>query len=149
MITTEKLYQLAKKTVHPISLKADASAGQVACALETITGKVFTGICIDMPCSLGFCAEQAAIAEMLKSGETQIAKIVAVYEDGSILAPCGRCREFISQLNENNRYTIVVIGNNQEMKMEKLLPEQWDKHRDTSQRVQSHFIQKHGNARCR
>lgn len=127
MITTEKLYQLAKKTVNPISLKGDAAAGQVACALETTTGKIFTGVCIDMPCSLGFCAEQAAIAEMLKNNETQIAKIIAVYEDGSILAPCGRCREFISQLSDDNMNTIVVIGENQEMELKRLLPEPWDK----------------------
>ena len=129
MITTEKLYQLAKNTIYPISLKSDACAGQVACALETENGKIYTGICVDMPCSLGLCAEQAAIAEMLKNGETNIVKIIAVYEDGTILAPCGKCREFISQLSDKNMSTIVVIGKNQEIELQKLLPEQWDKER--------------------
>lgn len=126
MVSTQKLYQLAKETIRQIALKNDAFAGQVACALETTTGKIFTGICIDMPCSLGFCAEQAAIAEMLKSGETEISKIVSVYQDGTIYAPCGKCREFISQLNDRNMNTIVVIGKNKEIEMRKLLPEQWD-----------------------
>ncbi|MCU9602113.1 hypothetical protein OEV75_13000 [Caldibacillus kokeshiiformis] len=51
-----------------------------------------------VPCSIGFCAEHSAITAMVTAGERKIAKIVAVYEDGSILPPCGRCREFISQI---------------------------------------------------
>lgn len=127
MITSKQLFELAKETVHPIKLKKDAEAGHVACALETKTGMIYTGICIDMPCSLGFCAEQAAIAQMLKSGETEIAKIIAVHKDGRILSPCGRCREFISQLNQNNINTIVVLDGEREAKLKELLPERWDK----------------------
>ncbi len=73
-----ELYATARQTLRPMKLKQYGEAGQVACALETVNGTVFTGICIDLPCSLGFCAEQAAMAEMLKAGETQIAQIIAV-----------------------------------------------------------------------
>ena len=62
-----QLYEIARTTLKPIQLKQFGSA----CALETNNGNIFTGICIDIPCSLGFCAEQAAIAEMLKTGETK------------------------------------------------------------------------------
>ncbi len=99
----------------------------MACALETVSGAVYTGICIDVPCSIGMCAEQAAIAEMLKNGETKIKKIVAVYEDGSILPPCGRCRELISQLDIENENAIVAIDNGREVTLKDLLPERWDK----------------------
>lgn len=95
--------------------------------METSSGSVFTGICIDVPCSIGICAEQAAIAEMLKHGETKIKKIVAVYEDGSILPPCGRCRELISQLDFENENTVVVIAGDREILLKELLPERWDK----------------------
>ena len=37
----------------------DCSAGSVAAALLSQSGDVFTGICIDTACSLGFCAEPA------------------------------------------------------------------------------------------
>lgn len=84
------LYDTALATVKPIKLKKNGEAGHVASALETINGAIYTGVCIDVPCSIGICAEQAAIAEMLKNGETQIKRIIAVYEDGSVLAPCGR-----------------------------------------------------------
>lgn len=108
-------------------LKKNGEAGHVACALETASGAVFTGICIDVPCSIGLCAEQAAIAEMLKHGETQIRKIVAVYEDGSILPPCGRCRELISQVDARNGETIILVADGKAVTLNELLPERWDR----------------------
>ena len=57
----KNLYQIALQTVSPIKLKKNGEAGHVGCALETVGGVVFTGICIDVPCSIGICAEQAAI----------------------------------------------------------------------------------------
>lgn len=121
------LYDIALCTVKTINLKKNGKAGHVACALETVSGIVYTGICIDGPCSIGICAEQAAIAEMLKHGETKIKRIVAVYEDGSILSPCGRCRELISQLDLDNENTVVAINNDQKVTLKELLPERWDK----------------------
>ena len=121
------LYDIALCTVKTINLKKNGKAGHVACALETVSGIVYTGICIDVPCSIGICAEQAAIAEMLKHGETKIKRIVAVYEDGSILAPCGRCRELISQLDLDNENTVVAINNDQKVTLKELLTERWDK----------------------
>lgn len=121
------LYTIARNTIKPMKLKKNGEAGHVACALETASGAVFTGICIDVPCSIGLCAEQAAIAEMLKHGETQIRKIVAVYEDGSILPPCGRCRELISQVDARNGEAIVLVAKGREVTLNELLPERWDR----------------------
>lgn len=121
------LYTIARNTIKPVKLKKNGEAGHVACALETASGAVFTGICIDVPCSIGLCAEQAAIAEMIKHGETQIRRIVAVYEDGSILPPCGRCRELISQVDARNGETIVLVAKGREVTLNELLPERWDR----------------------
>lgn len=121
------LYNIALNTIVPINLKKNGEAGHVACALETASGTVFTGICIDVPCSIGICAEQAAVAEMLKTGETKIKRIIAVYEDGSVLPPCGRCRELISQLDLDNEKTVIAIGHDREVTLKELLPERWDR----------------------
>lgn len=121
------LYNIALNTIVPINLKKNGEAGHVACALETAIGTVFTGICIDVPCSIGICAEQAAVAEMLKTGETKIKRIIAVYEDGSVLPPCGRCRELISQLDLDNEKTVIAIGHDREVTLKELLPERWDR----------------------
>ncbi len=72
----------------------------MASALLTEAGNVYTGVAISVPCSVGFCAEHSAIAAMFTAGESKIVKIgCCIHEDGSILPPCGRCREFISQIN--------------------------------------------------
>lgn len=121
------LYKIAKETIRPVKLKRYGLAGHVCCALETKNGNIYTGVCIDLPCSIGFCAEHAAIAEMLKNGETQIRKIIAVDEAGNILSPCGRCRELMSQIDNRNIDTVIVMEKYNEVRLEELLPERWDK----------------------
>jgi cytidine deaminase len=101
------------------------SAGEVAAALVTPGGKVYTGICIDVACSLGFCAEHAAIAEMLKARETRVEKIVAVRQDGAILPPCGRCREMLVQIDPANVRTEVIVEGGETVTLADLLPHRW------------------------
>ena len=121
-----QLYEIARQTLRPMELTQYGEAGQVACALETAAGNIFTGICIDLPCSLGFCAEQAAMAEMLKAGETQIAQIIAVGEDGKVLPPCGRCREFMAQVDRRNLDALAAVSQSQAVPLKELLPNRWD-----------------------
>ena len=44
-----------------------------------------------------------------------------------ILPPCGRCREFMYQINSDNLEADVIIGENKVIKLKKLLPHTWDK----------------------
>ena len=104
-----ELLEIAKNTLNKRDLTEDSSAGSVAAALLTDKGDVFRGVCIDTPCSMGFCAEHAAIAAMVTEGQSRIEKIVAVSEDG-VIAPCGRCREFIYQINHDNLDTKVLLN---------------------------------------
>ncbi len=123
----QELYEVAFNIINHKKLRRFGTAGHVACALETYKGNIFTGICIDLPCSIGLCAEQSAIAEMLKNNDTAIRRIIAVFEDGSILPPCGRCREFIAQIDEKNIQTHIVLPEMKEVLLQDLLPESWDK----------------------
>ncbi|MEJ2540960.1 MAG: cytidine deaminase [Gemmatimonadota bacterium] len=104
--------------------KPDLKIGAVAAALRTRSGAVHTGVCLDLACGVGFCAEHAAIAEMLKHREREIAAIVAL-NDGRILSPCGRCRELMLQLTPLNRGTIIVLPGRRLVALEELLPEYW------------------------
>lgn len=121
------LVQKAQSVAGKFSLNgfASNSAGEVAAALITRKGNVYTGICIDVACSLGFCAEHAAIAEMLKNRETQVEMIVAVRQDGVVLPPCGRCREMLLQINSDNAKTKVVVSEGQILTLEELMPFRW------------------------
>ena len=71
-----------------------------------------------------FCAEHAAVAEMLKHRETEIAKIVAVTEK-KILPPCGRCRELMLLTNPANSKTQVIVSEDRTVKLANLLPHHW------------------------
>lgn len=107
--------------------QASNTAGTVAAALVSKDGEIYTGICIDVACSLGFCAEHAALAEMLKDRKTQVERIVAVRDDGQIIPPCGRCREFLIQIDQKNTGTLVVLGEEETMSLGDLLPLEWKK----------------------
>ena len=86
----DELIQHAQAVLGEFSLSVpDLTAGSVGAALVTRQGNIYTGICIDVTCGMGFCAEHAAVAEMLKARQTEIDMIVAVGE-GVILPPCGR-----------------------------------------------------------
>ena len=74
---------------------------------------------------MGFCAEHAAAAAMITAGENRVVKMVAVNWDGMILPPCGRCREFISQLHEENPNTEVLVAKGRVMTLRELLPFDW------------------------
>ena len=119
------LVQAAEAALRPHHV-GDRLLGDVAAALETATGQLHVGVCIDTPCGTGFCAEHAAIAAMVTAGEYRIARIVAVWRDEHkrlhVLPPCGRCREFIRQIDPGNVDTEVVLGVERGVPLRELLP---------------------------
>ena len=76
-VSFDDLIVEAKKILYLRELSDDSSAGTVSCALLANNGKIYKGVCIDTPCSMGFCAEHSAIASMITDGESRILKIVA------------------------------------------------------------------------
>lgn len=112
----------ARKVTGDFACSDECSAGSVGAALITEAGDVFTGVCIDARSSLGFCAEHAAIAEMLKHRQTRIRAIVAVDEKGGVLPPCGRCRELLRQTDPANWNTRVVLPGDTVEPLSALLP---------------------------
>lgn len=101
--------------------------GDVAATLLTDKGNAYSGVCIDTGSGTGFCAEHAAIAAMVTAGEYRIAKIVAVWRDERdnklyVVPPCGRCRQFIHQIDEANLETNVILGKDKVLELKELLP---------------------------
>jgi cytidine deaminase len=125
-ISNEKLIEKAKSVLKPRKIKHGFTVGDVGCALITAKGNVYLGVSIDTASGMGFCAEHSAIAAMVTHGEHVIKKIVAVVEDGTPIAPCGRCREFMRQIHEENSEAEVIIGKNKSVKLKELLPFSWD-----------------------
>jgi len=131
-LTTLEMIEKAKTVLKPRELFLGNSAGDVACALLTASGNLYLGVCIDISSGIGFCAEHSAIAAMITAGESRISKIVAVCGDNIVLPPCGRCREFMYEIDEANlASTDVILGEGYVVKLKDLLPhpynEVWSK----------------------
>lgn len=107
-----------------VKLRNGGSSGTVGAALRSSTGRIYTGVCIDLACGLGICAEHAAIADMLKHQETEVAEVVAVGANG-VIAPCGKCRELILQLSVDNVNASVALPSGRYVRLGDLLPEHW------------------------
>lgn len=54
-------------------------------------------------------SERNAIFNMLTNGEDSMKRVVAVNRDGKVLAPCGACRELMTQLMPNDYRGIEVM----------------------------------------
>lgn len=123
--TFDQLYEAATATLNPWQLSESAESGGVAAALLTENGNIHLGVCIDTACSMGFCAEHAAAASMITAKENRVLKMIAVGWDGRIMPPCGRCREFISQLHDENLNAEVMVAKDVIVTLESLLPHDW------------------------
>jgi len=121
-MTFEELKKIATEKLKPRKISNDCYVASVACALLTEKGNVYTGVCIDTPSGMGFCAEHSAIAQMINNEESKIMKILAIGEGGKIYPPCGRCREFIYQINNENLKSEVMVGENMIVRLDVLLP---------------------------
>ncbi|NLN18153.1 MAG: cytidine deaminase [Firmicutes bacterium] len=124
-MTFDELYSRAKAVINPRRLSEHAEAGAVGAALLSASGRVYVGVCIDTACSMGFCAEHAAAAAMITAGESRVVRMLAVDKRGQIIPPCGRCREFISQLDDGNLEAEVKVDADAVVRLRDLLPYDW------------------------
>mgnify|MGYP001717438706 CR=1 FL=1 len=109
----EKLYNSAKALYHPQYISPFIYTNHVVCALEAENGDIYTGFCIRSCSGVGnLCAERVAALNMfVNSGQTKI-KRIATFRDvpptGNLSIPCGACREFLMQLNIENKDTEII-----------------------------------------
>ena len=94
----KELFDAAKAVQHERRISEYVAGGEVAAAVLSRSGKIYTGVCIDTCSTLGICAERNAIFNMITNGEQEIDKVLAILPDGATGAPCGACRELMMQL---------------------------------------------------
>lgn len=123
-----ELYEAAKKVLDPRNVSDIIEAGGVAAAIESVSGKIYVGVCVDSACTLGICAERNAIFNMITNGENAIKRVIAINWDGKAISPCGACRELMTQLMPKNYRDIQVMldyENNRVVTLGELTPEWW------------------------
>ena len=128
-ITNKELIEKAASLIKPRKIANEREVGRVGAALVSDKGNVFFGVSVDTCCGMGLCAEHVAVAAMITSGEYRVKKIVAVGENGAIFPPCGRCREFIHQIDGDNLDADVIVDKDKTVKLRDLLPIPWDEKR--------------------
>ena len=119
-----ELIEQAKETADKLHVD---DVSEVAAALRTKDGKVFTGIHFDA--NVGFadvCGEVAAICHAVAHGYREYDSIVAIWGDGKgnyrLLSPCGRCREVISDFGMDIWVIVGTLENPYKLKISELLP---------------------------
>lgn len=126
--TWEKMYIAARKVQNERELSSLVEAGSVAAAVESVSGNIYVGVCIDTACTLGICAERNAIFHVITNGENSIRRVIAVDRNGKAIPPCGACREFMTQLMPESYRSIEIMldyGKEKVVTLRELTPEWW------------------------
>ena len=124
----QELYDAAKQVLKPWDVSKIIAAGGVSAAVESVSGKIYVGVCVDMACTLGVCAERNAIFNKITNGEDSIKRVIAIDRAGKAIPPCGACREFMTQLMTEEYKTIEIMmdyENERIVTLGDLTPEWW------------------------
>lgn len=123
-----ELYNAAKAVQNDIKISEYVEAGGVAAAILSGSGRIYTGVCVDTCSTLGICAERNAIFNMLTNGEQRIEKVLAIMPDGRTGAPCGACRELMTQLMPEDYRNVEIMldyDSGRVVTLGELTPEWW------------------------
>ena len=124
----EDLYESAKNVQNPREVSERIYAGGVAAAIEASSGKIYTGVCVDTSCTLEICAERNARFNMITNGDNEIKRVIAIMSDGKTGAPCGACRELMTQLMPKSYQHVEIMLDYKKEKvvtLGELTPEWW------------------------
>ena len=126
----EEMYEAAKAVLNARKISDYVTCGEVAAAVLSKSGRIYTGVCIDTCSTLGICAERNAIFNMITNGEHEIARVLSLMEDHIGGAPCGACRELMVQLMPGKYHGIEILMDyttGRVMTLGELTPEWWIK----------------------
>ena len=96
----------------------------VGAALETASGKVFTGCNVEnLSFGLTICAERNAVFAAVAAGEREFARIVIVADSQEPVSPCGACRQVLAEFSERMEVRCVNLqGREYHARLDELLP---------------------------
>lgn len=103
----------------------------IGCAIRTKGGKVYTGVHVEANVGrVTVCAEAMTLGKALSEGETEFEAIAAVRHPGPeetdrdirVVAPCGMCRELLSDYCPGIEVIIPMGGEPAKCAVAELLP---------------------------
>lgn len=96
---------------------------RVGAALETESGEVFVGCNVENASyGLTICAERAAVCAAVAAGARRLRRAVVVSDVDPPAAPCGACRQVLSEFGRDLRIEAVGAKGTASWTMAELLP---------------------------
>ena len=107
---------------------APFSQFMVGAAVETDTGKVFTGCNVESASyGLTVCAERVAIWKALSEGEHNFTRLAIVAGTEALTPPCGTCRQIIWEFCKHAEIVLANLrGDREHLQVRDLLPRAFD-----------------------
>ena len=96
----------------------------VGAAIETTSGKVFTGCNVEnLSFGLTICAERNAVFAAVAAGEREFVRIVIVSDSREPVSPCGACRQVLAEFSAEMEVRCVNLqGDEYRARLDELLP---------------------------
>jgi cytidine deaminase len=103
---------------------APYSGFRVGAAVISESGKIYVGCNVESA-SYGatLCAERAAIAQMLASGEHRVVTVAVFVDAAEPAMPCGICRQWIAELGPHAEIVTATPGRVRRTTIEQLMPD--------------------------
>ena len=119
LVSLEKVARKVRERAY-----APYSNFQVGAALESTSGKVFTGCNVEnISYGLTICAERNAVFAAIAAGARSFRRIVVVADSKQPVTPCGACRQVLSEFSENMEIVSINLQRQKyRAKLSKLLP---------------------------
>lgn len=100
---------------------APYSKFRVGAAALVDDGRVITGCNVENASyGISLCAECGLVSQLHDSGGGRLVAVTAMHADGTILAPCGRCRQLLLEAGGND---LMVDGASGPRPLKQLLPD--------------------------
>ncbi|AYC30733.1 cytidine deaminase [Paenisporosarcina cavernae] len=138
MITTKKLeeqdYELIRAAEKVIEDNYRYGRHHIGAAVRTTSGKVFAAVHLEANVGrIAVCGEAMALGKSISEGHPDFETIVAVahphphedIENCWVVAPCGMCRELISDYGQNTDVILKYQGEIVKCNVMELLPEKY------------------------
>ena len=123
---TQADFSLIVKATEIIQARYKEDHHHIGAALRTKDGQIFAGVHVEAYIGrITLCAEAVAIGMAESAGDHEVDTIVAVGVDGTVVSPCGMCRELISDYGPQARVIVPGIDGPVKVTIQELLPNKY------------------------